>query len=404
MGFFQESELLTSQAPMPRTPQCGRCGLLRKCISPKMPIAGKGEKKILIVGEAPGEDEDKRNKPFVGRTGMLLQDTLEEFGINMRRDCWITNSLICRPPGNAEPSSVQIESCRPNIVNAIEELKPEKILLFGKAAVSSVIGWLWKKNVGEMGRWTGWHIPVQSINAWVCPAWHPSFIARIDDRDSSGRVIRVLWRNDIRNALKVQGRPWSVVPDYESQVRIIINHHEAGEAIREIIKAGRTCAFDYETNCLKPDWDDAEIVSCSISNGHNTISYPWLGDAIVATREFVQSKVKKIASNIKFEDRWTRRKLKSKVRNWWWDTMVGGHVQDNRRGITSIKFQSFIWLGARAYNDHIEPFLRTKGNAKINTVIKSVELKQLLLYGGLDSLLEYHTCFKQRKVLGYVHR
>jgi uracil-DNA glycosylase len=405
MGFFQESELLVSREPMSRTPQCAKCGLYKTCKSPKMPVTGKGEKKILIVGEAPGEQEDKRNKQFVGPSGELLESSLRRYGVDMRRDCWLTNSIICRPPNNREPKK-EIEYCRPNIVNAIEELKPEKVLLFGGPAVGSVIGWLWKEKAGGVGRWVGWQIPAQKINAWVMPFWHPSYLLH-SEKDQLYQAIKTIWRRDLKDALAIDGRPWSIVPDYKKEVRIIIDHYEAAEAINQFTVKGQECAFDYETNCLKPDWDDAEIVSCSISDGVNTISFPWVGEVIKAMKHFVRSKCGKIASNMKFEERWTMeqwtmKELECKVRNWVWDTMVGAHVFDNRRDISSIKFQSFVMLGAESYNDHIKPFLRTKGNEKINSVIKSVELRQLLLYGGLDSLLEWLVALKQRKLLGYI--
>jgi len=401
MGFFQESELLVSQAPIGRVPQCGKCGLLNSCKSPKMPISGEGKRKILIIGEAPGENEDNQNKQFVGSTGQILERTLRKFDIDMRRDCWLTNSLICRPPDNKEPSSTQVESCRPNLVNAIEKIKPHIIIPLGTSAVKSLIGWLWKSSPGGDDRWQGWNIPCQQLNAWICPTWHPSFIAQTEN-ESIGTVAKVLWQNDFRNIAKLRGRPWDIVPDDQKQIRIVIDHQEAAKEIRAMIKRGGTAAFDLETNCLKPDWEDAEIISCSIcSNGEKTIAYPWVGEAITATREFVRSKIKKIASNLKFEDRWIRRKLRTKVRNWWFDTMIGGHVQDNRRGVTSIKFQSFIWLGSPPYNDHIAPLLQTRGDQKINNIVKGIELRQLLKYNGLDSVLEYFTAFKQRKVMGF---
>src|SRR5688572_528647 len=93
--------LLTSSARRPPTiPKCGACGLLKGCKSPKMPVSGKGAKGILIIGEAPGRDEDIQGRPFVGATGEKLETTLRKLGVEMRRDCWLTNALICRPKAN----------------------------------------------------------------------------------------------------------------------------------------------------------------------------------------------------------------------------------------------------------------------------------------------------------------
>ncbi len=399
-GFFSESEMY-SKRPVSLIPQCGSCGLYKKCKSPKMPVDGDGERKILIVGEAPGEQEDKKNKPFVGPTGQLLEKTLKTYGIDMRRDCWMTNTLICRPPDNRTPSDSEVEYCRPNIVKAIETLKPHIIVPLGGAAVDSVIGWVWKDRTEGIGRWIGWNIPCQKLNAWICPAWHPSYVSR-QDTEKKNPEVKVIWKSHLKAISELSGRPWKKVPDYPSQVTIILDPEEASRHILGMIEKGGVAAFDYETNCLKPDWDEAEIVSASIClNGDWTIAFPWTGPVIPAFGRFLRSKIKKIASNFKFEDRWSRRFFGRPVRNWWWCTMTGGHVHDNRRGITGIKFQSFVWLGADSYDDHIKPLLRSQGDSKINRVIKEIELRDLLLYNGLDSLLEYHTAFAQRKALGY---
>lgn len=403
MGFFQQSQLLEDKAPISLIPRCGECGLYKKCKSPKMAVGGHGDKKILIIGEAPGEEEDNKNKPFIGQTGKLLEETLRKFGIDMRNDCWMTNALICRPPDDAEPKPSQIDSCRPNIRSVIERLKPEIILPVGEHAIKSLIGWLWKDKVGSEDRWIGWQIPHQKLNTWICPAWHPSYIYEFGEDDPQGKVSKVIWKNHLKSAVELKGRPWKEIPDYRKQVEIIIDPEEAAKQIR-LISAFNSgyAAFDYETNCLKPDWDDAEIVCASIChNGTSTISFPWVGPVIDAFRIFLRSKIKKIASNIKFEERWSRKKLKTRVKNWWHCTMTGAHIHDNRRQITSIKFQSFVWLGVDSYNDHIAPFLGTQGDERINRVVKEIELSQLLLYCGMDSILEYHVAFKQRRSLGY---
>ncbi len=95
-GFFSASEF-TSKPDTFILPQCGRCKLYKGCLSPKMPYYGKGRKNILIVAESPGGMEDAQGRPLVGRVGKFLRETLQKFSIDLDRDCWVTNSLICRP-------------------------------------------------------------------------------------------------------------------------------------------------------------------------------------------------------------------------------------------------------------------------------------------------------------------
>jgi len=111
-----------------------------------------------------------------------------------------------------------------------------------------------------------------------------------------------------------------------------------------------------------------------------------------------KSPMPKIASNLKVEDRWTRAKLGHRVRNWYWDTMIAAHVLDNTPGITSIKFQAFVHLGQGDYDSHIKPFLKARKESKFNR-IHELDLNDLLLYGGLDSYLEYWVAMKQIRLM-----
>lgn len=392
-GFFSELQI-ASKAPQARLPACGACGLFKQCQSPKMPIDGEGRKKILIVGEAPGKNEDQEGQPFVGKSGRLLRDTLDDLGVNMRKDCWITNALICRPPGNRTPTDKEIGYCRPNINLAIDDLKPNVIITLGKAAVTSVIEPLWKENVGGMIRWAGWNIPCQRPNTWICPTFHPSYVLR-EDRN---RAVKLLFEQHLKRAITHKDKPWKEVPDYRKEVEIIMDPDEAAKIIRKFTKKGGNVAFDYETNMLKPDSDDAQIITCSVCwEGKRTIAYPWHGKAIAATSDMLRSEnVAKIASNAKFEERWTKAILKHGVKNWRWDTMLAAHVLDNRRTITSIKFQAFVLLGQEKYDNHIAPYLRsTTKSCNSPNRIKEVNLRELLMYNGLDSLLEYKVAMKQ---------
>ena len=386
-GFFAESTLI-SKAPESKKPRCGTCGIYKKCRSPKMEVTGKGKKGILIVGEAPGTNEDEQGKQFVGDSGKLLEQVLSEFNINMRRDCWLTNSLICRPPNNRNPTANEISYCRPNLTNTIAELNPTLILLFGEVAVSSLIGSLWKENPGDIGRWVGWHIPCQEINAWICPNWHPSFVLS-SEGTQQGRVISLLFEKYMVEALEHSSRPWDTVPDYEKEVEVIFETGRAAAIIRKMIQKGGVVSFDYETDRLKSDHEDATITCASVCwQGRKTISFPWNEETSSAMSELLLSDVQKVGQNIKFEQRWTKRILGHGIRNWIRDDMLGMHVMDNRRGVTGLKFQVFAWLGYGSYNDHIEPFFKSKGSNEQNR-INEIDKRQLLLYCGLDSLLEF---------------
>lgn len=401
-GFFAGSRV-ASKAPAPTIPQCGACGLLKRCHSPKMPVSGEGRRGILVVGEAPGETEDRQGTQFVGKTGAHLRRVMRKVGIDLDQDCWKTNAIICRPPSNRTPTPNEIDYCRPNLNNTIKELQPKVIIPLGGAAVRAVIGPMWKSDVGSIGRWVGWKIPSQQANAWVLPTWHPSYVVRMDDHP----VINKFFEGHLRRAAKIKRRPWQTVPNWEGDVKIIYEPDKAARWLDNCVQhgGGGVVAFDYETNMLKPDGPDARIVSASVAWGREepekTIAFPWAGAAVPAFKRLVASPIPKVAANMKFEDRWTRAAFGHRVRNWYWDTMVAAHVMDNRPDITGLKFQSFVLLGMPSFNDHIEPFLKSKGDTNVNRILKEVDLRDLLLYNGLDSLLEFRVAMRQMKMMKY---
>jgi len=392
-GFFSSSSFQTKDR-IPTTAQCGLCGLYKHCLSPKMPPTGKGKKKILFVAEAPGEQEDKKNIQLIGRAGQLLRRYLRKMDVDLDKDCWKTNAVICRREENKTPDDNMIAACRPNLIKTIKQFQPNVIILLGKVAIKSLIPILWKDDDGIVSKWGGYQIPCHNPNAWIAPTFHPSYILRRNDK-----VLNRLFEKHLRMGIKKsKSKPWKNVPNYKNQVEIIMNPIQAVQEIRKMINKGGPIAFDYETNCLKPEEGGTKIVSCSICwRGKKTIAFPWQDEVRLEMKQLLKSSMPKIASNIKFEDRWTRVKMGIPVKNWWWDTMIAAHVLDNSPKVTSIKFQSFVLLGAESYDDHISPYLKSTKNSKFNR-IHEIDLQDLLLYNGLDSLLEFRVARKQMKL------
>lgn len=411
-AFFSAAETKQIRAPLPMIPQCGACKLDRGCKSPKMPVDGDGRRKILIVGEQPGRDEDIDGRPLVGPTGKMLTDKLRRLGVNMRKDCWLTNALICKPNGNAHDEAVA--QCRPNLMKTIRTLNPESIILLGGDAVRSLIGYLWKPNTGGIKRWVGWQIPSIQLNTWIFPTYQPA--ALFYDRDP---VADMDFTAHLAAAVATTGRPFpDGPPDYERRIQTILDPQDAADWLTDIRDG--VIAFDYETNMKKPDHRDAQIVCASVChNGVETIAFPWYGPVKSAMQYLLTDpNVAKIGANIKFEDRWTRAKLGVSVVGWCFDTMLGAHLLNPRggkdgkddkgkkeeSGITGLKFQAFVKLGVGDYNHHIEPFLHSteKGGYVPNRIAELAKssMPLLLKYCGLDSLLEYELAQRQMDELG----
>ncbi len=397
-GFFAGSTIAQSTAPVSTIPQCGSCGLYKHCQSPKIKVGGQGRRKVLIVTAQPGKSDDEENAYFSGSEGHNLRTTLNSLGVDLDKDCWHTAALICHTKG--KPTNEQITYCQPNLTKAIKDLQPEIIIPLGAEAVKGVLGPIWRGDIKEVERWVGWRVPVREYNCWVCPAYHYNDLGRIKEE-----VVHLWQGRYLAAAFELEGRPYKgEPPDYKKMIEVVLDCDKAARIIYQMVERGGMVAFDYETNMLKPDGPDARIISCSVCwQGRRTIAYPWHGAAIGATQALLRSNLPKVASNLKFEERWTLKEFGHPVRNWKFDTMLGAHVVDNRHGITSIKFQSFVHLGFPAYNLHIEPFLKTKGDNKVNQILKEIAIDDLLLYNGLDSLLEYLVAVKQMDELGIPH-
>lgn len=403
-GFFSAAAIGVSEVPPSLLPRCGSCGLSKSCKTPFMLPSGKGGRKILLVGEAPGDLEDERGQQFVGEHGQFLASTIQSLGFKMRKDCILTNALVCRPPDDKITNSKAVEYCRPNLLKAIQEYKPHVIVPLGGTAIKSVIGWLWKKNPGNVFRWEGWRIPSQKLNAWICPTFHPKDVFSYKEGSLEADVLKLFFRQHIQAAFALDGKPWEEVPDYPSQVQIFVNSDEALPHLATIIGRGKPTAIDIETNMIKPDSSRAAIVSCSLSNGETTISFPWKGKVINKVKEFLVSPVPKIGYNMKFEIRWFLKFLGVLGENWLHCGMTFAHILDNRKDITGLKFQSFALFGLGSYNEEVEPYLSSaeKGGNEENRIFELVReqgWEKLLLYGDMDALLEFMVWKKHKKEL-----
>ena len=394
-GLFSES-VSRAAKPLPTMiPRCDHCGLYKGCQTPKMAPSGLGRKRILVVGDHPGYTEDERGEQFLGDSGRWLEKELRRVGISLRGDCVMTNAAICR---GADRHRSAVVDCRPNLIRTLNEVNPVLVLLFGGSAVKSLIGHLWQtEDVGAVARWVNWQIPAHKPNCWVAPFHNPAYLLREANAALDGE-----FRRGLEAAVARTDRPWpDGPPDYSRYVELIYDPIEAADRIRSY-KDG-VIAFDFETTCLKPDGPAADIVCCSVCwNGEETIVFPWHGEAVAAMKELLEDDaVSKIGANSKFEHRWTFRKLGINVRGWVWDTVLAAHSLDSRRGVTGVKFQSFVRLGVPDYAAAVKRFLESdrKGGNEPNR-IGEISVEQLWRYCGLDSLLEYEVAQDQMREMG----
>ncbi|MGD0832971.1 MAG: uracil-DNA glycosylase [Candidatus Dormibacteria bacterium] len=116
---------------------CTACPLHLRRIQ-AVPGTGEASARIMVVGEGPGETEDRLGKPFVGAAGNVLTRLLESIGLR-REDTFITNVVKCRPPGNRDPEPAEVEACSQFLDAQVEIIRPDVILVLGRHALARLL-------------------------------------------------------------------------------------------------------------------------------------------------------------------------------------------------------------------------------------------------------------------------
>jgi uracil-DNA glycosylase len=134
-----EIELLQWDALAENVAACRACKL---CERRTHTVFGVGDRNAdwLLVGEAPGENEDLQGEPFVGQAGKLLDNMLKALGLDRRNNVYIANVLKCRPPGNRNPQPEEVVQCEPFLRRQVQLLQPKIILAMGRFAGQTLLG------------------------------------------------------------------------------------------------------------------------------------------------------------------------------------------------------------------------------------------------------------------------
>jgi uracil-DNA glycosylase family 4 len=100
---------------------------------------GNPNAKILVIGEAPGQEEDEQGIPFCGRSGQLLMNAFSSIGLQRNKNFFITNNIFWRPPGNRKPTDAELASCKPFLKKMIEIINPEVVICIGAVAAQNIL-------------------------------------------------------------------------------------------------------------------------------------------------------------------------------------------------------------------------------------------------------------------------
>lgn len=151
---------------------CTMCGLGETRLNTVF-SRGDGSSGLVVVGEAPGADEDASGTPFVGSSGKVLDKALTSVGIDPTK-VYVANVVKCRPPQNRVPQVVEIAACSGYLFRQIQLVKPRVILTLGQTAGRAILGAeKWPGMVDIRGKWQA------ALDAAVMPTFHPAYLFRV---------------------------------------------------------------------------------------------------------------------------------------------------------------------------------------------------------------------------------
>ncbi|KMQ79902.1 Uracil-DNA glycosylase, family 4 [Candidatus Burkholderia pumila] len=180
-----------------RVSNCEQC---RLCERRTNTVFGVGDRKAdwMLIGEAPGENEDKQGEPFVGQAGKLLDNMLRSLGLSRESNVYIANVIKCRPPGNRNPDLDEIARCVPYLQRQVELIKPKVIVALGRFAAQSLL-----KNEASISSMRGRVHEYRGVPVVV--TYHPAYLLRSLPEKAKSWSDLCLARGAYRDAIKALG-------------------------------------------------------------------------------------------------------------------------------------------------------------------------------------------------------
>ena len=180
-GARQLAEAATTLAELEAAISSFEGCALRKTATHTVFADGTPGAPVMVIGEAPGADEDRQGKPFVGRSGQLLDRMLAAIGLDRQSNVYITNILFWRPPGNRKPTEAEIALCLPFVWRHIALGMPRVVLLSGGTATSAMLGRA--EGITKLrGKWFDLAVPGRDSPVPALTTYHPSFLLRTPAR------------------------------------------------------------------------------------------------------------------------------------------------------------------------------------------------------------------------------
>lgn len=373
---------------------CKDCVLWEKAKTRCMPVAGNIMAPLLIVGEAPGKDEDDCGLPFVGKSGRLLRNALKTAGVT---DFAITNMCRCRPPNNRPPTQEEADACVHHTWEDIAKMPNLKLIVaVGNVALRTFTG---KQGITKVSgeEWDFESQPSGKIK--LMPLMHPSYILQSQDRELDRffeHVGRIPW---------IISGNLTMEDDFGEY--IVIKTLDEWTALIEKLYSLKVFAYDTETTGLIP-WDEGSAIKCiqfsfdlkrayilPLSTWDPETEWPRIYQDLKSLFEF--KRIGKVGQNIKFDNLWMKVIQDIEVKGTIWDTKLAEYLLFGK-GATGLKQMAYRYSRMGGFEKRL-PNSPEK--------LEGADLDELYRYGGIDADLTYRAYVQQvpnlKKQIGAYH-
>jgi uracil-DNA glycosylase family 4 len=361
--------------------------------------SGNTSADVMIVGEAPGLNEDRTGLPFQGKAGKLLDSILYEIGVN-REEVYITNAVKCRPPGNRAPEKEEIKTCFKYLAKEVEEVQPKLILTLGNTALQAVTGH------SGIGTYRGKEVD-SKFGVIAVPTYHPAAVLR------SPKYMTPL-KADMQKAFKLLDE--TNAQKFTPVIHLVTTKESLRELLKHLEEASKiefniACA-DLETTTFdfwRPQTKVMSIGICAddVHCWAIPLEHPqsvWRGQShkiMEYLRPYLERKFKWTNNNWKYDKKWLRKKYNIEI-NYGPDPMLIGYAVDENCP-HDLKYQAAVNCDAPHYSkDIVWP---KEYDPVVDDIEKKVAeygrmpLQKLLKYNALDAFYGRHVYFKERAKL-----
>lgn len=323
---------------MVRNPNCELCPLHAGAKTVCIEGEGPEDAEVIVIGEAPGKEEDRTGRPFVGQSGQLLREELRKAGF---KSVYITNVVKCRPPDNRDPKPAELKACRTYLDQELRKIGSKYVLTLGRFSSKSVL----KKSKITLDH--GKLVPMPGFTGM--PAYHPAYALRDPSKLPALTADLRRLRNEI-DGDQFEEPPWKIV-DHEHLAQFLNDFSDAGEFSYDV---ETTSLFPYDgkgaVRCLSIGLEDCAWVIPLEMPGSQVEGKPKAQRAILQILEQMAKDDQKcaIAQNGKFDQHWL--KIYHEINfGLDFDTIIASHILDENTD-HDLKYLARTELDAPEYD------------------------------------------------------